>query len=244
MLKRTMRLLQGSIIIASSLGSAQLVCAQDAVKIGVVAPLTGPAAISGIALQQGMQLAAKEWNEMGGVTIDGQKVPVTLAFEDSQSRPEVGVSAAAKLVSSDKIDLLIGEAFHSSVTMAVKDLASQYKVPILSGEPVSSEISKKIKANPDRYALFWKGDFDSEAYADAVTGLYKNIEADGSFKPTKYKIAFVIEDPDYGRSNETLIAAQFAKNGWSVSDVETVPVSHSDFYPQLTRLRADEPGVV
>ncbi len=62
--------------------------AAEPVKVGVVAPLTGPAANSGIAMRQGMELAAAEWNAKGGVTIDGQKTPVTLIFEDSQSAPK------------------------------------------------------------------------------------------------------------------------------------------------------------
>src|SRR3954471_20280294 len=95
----------------------------DQVKIGIVGPLTGPAANSGVSLQQGMQLAAKEHNAAGG------KHQVELLFEDSQSRPEIGVAAGQKLITRDGVKLLIGEAFHSHVTMAMMELASQFNVP-------------------------------------------------------------------------------------------------------------------
>jgi branched-chain amino acid transport system substrate-binding protein len=218
--------------------------AADPLKIGVVAPLTGPAANSGIALRQGMELAADEWNAKGGVTIDGQKAPVTVIFEDSQSRPEVGVSAAQKMINRDKIDLLIGEAFHSSVTIALMELASQFKLPILSGEPVSTEISKKIEADPEKYKLFWKGDFNSEAYGEALRDVYKSIAAGGSFKPKNNTIAFVVEDTDYGRSNAAITAELFKKEGWNVVALETVPLGHADFYPQLTKMRSLQPDVL
>jgi branched-chain amino acid transport system substrate-binding protein len=216
--------------------------AEDSIKIGIVAPLTGPAANSGIGLRQGMELAAKDWNDAGGVKIGANKTPITLIFEDSQSRPEVGVSAAQKMISVDKIDLLIGEAFHSSVTMAVMEMAGQFNLPILSGEPVSTEVANKIKANPEKYKYFWKGNFNSEVYASAFSEIYKSIEA--SLKPSKKKIALVVEDTDYGRSNASLISSTFKAEGWTISAMETVPLSHADFYPQLTKLRADEPDVV
>ncbi len=217
--------------------------AAEPVKVGVVAPLTGPAANSGIAMRQGMELAAAEWNAKGGVTIDGQKTPVTLIFEDSQSRPEVGVSAAQKMINRDKIDLLIGEAFHSSVTIALMELASQFKLPILSGEPVSSEISKKIQSDPEKYKLFWKGDYNSEAYGEALQDTYKSIAMTG-FKPKKNTIAFIAEDTDYGRSNAEMTADLFKKDGWNVVAVETVPLGHADFYPQLTKMRSLQPDVL
>ena len=239
--RRSALLAAGISALLLTMGPAQ---AADPVKIGVVAPLTGPAANSGIALRQGMELAAQEWNDKGGVTIDGQKTPVTVIFEDSQSRPEVGVSAAQKMINRDKIDLLIGEAFHSSVTIALMELASQFKIPILSGEPVSSEIAKKIEADPEKYKLFWKGDFNSEAYGEALHDVYKSIATSGKFKPKNNAIAFVVEDTDYGRSNAEITAELFKKDGWKVVALETVPLGHADFYPQLTKMRSLQPDVI
>lgn len=217
--------------------------AAEPIRIGVVAPLTGPAANGGISMRQGMELAVEEWNAKGGVTIDGQKVPVVALFEDSQSRPEIGVSAAQKLVSRDKADLLIGEAFHSSVTLAIMELASQLNVPILSGMPVSTEIARKIEENPEKYKLFWKGSFNSEAYADATFETYQAIVKSG-FAPKKKTIAFIVEDTDFGRSNAELTAAAFKQDGWTVVAEETVPLGYTDFYPQLTKMRALQPDII
>jgi branched-chain amino acid transport system substrate-binding protein len=224
--------------------TASLGHAAEPVKIGVVAPLTGPAANSGIALRQGMEIAAEEWNAKGGVTVNGEKTPVSIIFEDSQSRPEVGVSAAQKMINRDKIDLLIGEAFHSSVTVALMELAPQFKIPVLSGEPVSSEIAKKVAADPEKYQLFWKGDFNSEAYGEALHDVYAGIAATGKFTPRKKSIAFIVEDTDYGRSNAEMTAELFKRDGWSVATVETVPLGYADFYPQLTKVRSLQPDVL
>src|SRR5919197_987113 len=121
-------------------------------KIGVVAPLTGPAAEAGIALRQGAQLAADEINGAGGVDVAGKKVKLELTFEDSTSKPEVGVSVAEKLLGRDKVRLLVGEAFHSHVTMAIMELAAKYpEIPFLSWEPVSGTIDAKVVKDPAKY---------------------------------------------------------------------------------------------
>jgi branched-chain amino acid transport system substrate-binding protein len=243
MLKRTKLVLFGLMFFILALGTS-FTLAQENVKVGVVAPLTGPAANSGIAMQQGMQLAVQEWNEQGGVTVGDQTLQVEALFEDSQSQPAVGLSAAQKLITRDQVDFLIGEAFHSSVTMAIMELAPQYNIPILSGEPVSIEIANKVAEDPEKYRLFWKGDFNSDAYAEAIYQTVQGLIESGEFTPENKTIAFIVEDTDYGRSNAEYTAQLFAEDGWETVATETVALGHSSFHPQLTKMRGLDPDVL
>ncbi len=213
--------------------------APKAVKVGVTAPLTGPAAEAGVALKQGFILAADEWNAKGGVMLKdfNQKVPVEVIIEDCQSKPEVGVTVAEKLFTRDKVDVLLGDAFHSSVTMAIMELAPKYGKPIMSVEPVSEEIAKKIASNPKRYWNFWKGDWGSTGYADSVFSTYRFLESKGIFKSKTNKIAFIVEDTDYGRSNADKTKELFAGIGVQSVAMETVALGNTDFYPQLGKLK-------
>ena len=101
-------------------GPALAAAPPKAIKIGITAPLTGPAAEAGVALKQGFILAMEEWNAKGGVMLKefNKKIPVEVLIEDCQSKPEVGVSVAEKLFTRDKVDVLLGDSFHSSVTMS------------------------------------------------------------------------------------------------------------------------------
>ena len=119
--------------------------AEEVVKIGITAPLSGPPAQSGVSLRQGMTAAAEEWNAKGGVTVAGKPHKIDLLFEDNQANPAQGVSAAQKLITNDQVNFLIGDAFASSVTIAEMDLADQYKIPMMSCEPVSGAISARSK---------------------------------------------------------------------------------------------------
>jgi branched-chain amino acid transport system substrate-binding protein len=217
-----------------------------AIKIGITAPLTGPAAEAGVALKQGFILAMEEWNAKGGVMLKefNKKIPVEVLVEDCQSKPEVGVAIAEKLFTRDKVDVLLGDAFHSSVTMAIMELAPKYGKPIMSVEPVSEEIAKKVASNPKRYWNFWKGDWGSTAYADSVFSTYRFMESKGLFKSKTNKIAFIVEDTDYGRSNAEKTKELFAGIGFQSVAVETVPLGYTDFYPQLGKLKNLGPDVL
>lgn len=230
----------GSILLAgcSQGGSA------DSVKIGVTGPLTGSTANSGISLKQGMEMAVEEWNEKGGIEIDGEMLPVEMIFEDNQGQPSEGVSTAEKLFNNDNVHFLIGDAFASSVTMAIMELASQYEKPIMSGEPVSSAISEKVEQDPEKYKYFWKGNFSSEAYGEGAFETIKTLIEKGDFTPKNKTVAFVVEDTDYGRSNVAEAQKLFEADGWEQVAFETVEVGHTDFYPQLTKLKSLDADVL
>lgn len=214
-------------------------------KIGVVAPLTGPAAEAGTAIKQGAQMAADEVNAKGGIKAGGNNVTVELLFEDSTSKPEVGVSVAEKLLGRDKVNLLVGEAFHSSVTMAIMELAPKNpNVPFVSWEPVSSAITAKVKKETAKYANYWKFDYDSTGYARTVFSTIKSLVDGGQLKPKTKTVAFVVEDTDYGRSNASDTKELFVADGWKSVAIETVPLGHTDFYPQMNKLKGLNPDVV
>jgi branched-chain amino acid transport system substrate-binding protein len=235
--------LAAALIFAIAGGMTGAAAARD-VTIGIIGPLSGPAANSGISMRQAYEVAAAQVNKDGGVTIGGEKSNIKLIFEDSASRPEVGVSAAQKLLTRDNVDILVGDTIASSVTLALMEVAPSFGKFMMSGQPVSIDIAKKIKADPTRFANFWKGGFNSDAYADTLYGSVKDLIASGAVKAEKKKVAFLVEDTDYGKSNVEYTAPLFKNAGWSISSSETVPLGHADFYPQLSKLRSDEPDVI
>jgi branched-chain amino acid transport system substrate-binding protein len=216
------------------------------IRIGVTGPLTGPAAEAGVALKEGIVLALEEWNASGGIYIKeaGKKLPVRVIIEDSQSKPEVGVSVGEKLITREKVHMLLGDAFASSVTMAIMELAPKYGIPVMSIEPVSIEIAKKVESNPKRYWSFWKGDFNSNDYANTIFSTYKYLLDEGLFRAKNKTVAFIVEDTDYGRSNAQDASELFKGIGWETLSIETVALGYTDFYPQLTKFKAMNPDII
>jgi branched-chain amino acid transport system substrate-binding protein len=217
---------------------------ENVIRIGMTAPLTGPASEAGISLRQGAELAAEEINAAGGVVVGGVKYPIRLFVEDNESKPAVGLAAAEKLITRDRVRYLIGDAFHSSVTMAIMELAPKYRIPIVSCEPVSEEIANKVKADPKRYEYYWKADFGATAYAETVFETVKWLVESKQFRASTKTFFAIVEDTDYGRSNAKEASRRFAEIGWRTVGTETVPLGHTDFYPQLGKLRESNADVL
>ena len=238
------RVLSSAFALAAVLSFSSGATSADTIKIGYVGPLSGPAAALGIQTRQGIDLAIEELNTAGGVQVAGKKYTLEPIFEDSASRPEVGVSAAQKLLTRDKVNFLVADTIASSVTLAVMDLAPAFDVPMMSAQPVSSAISKKILDNREKYKNFWKGDWNSEEYGRIVYDFATWMIESKHLTPNSKSVAFVVEDTDYGRSNAQVAIEFFKKGGWKTGIYEVVPLGYTDFYPQLAKLRANEPDLV
>src|ERR1019366_9262544 len=93
--------------------------AADPIKIGVVTPLSGTYAGIGQPVRWGLELAAHEINDAGG--INGRKV--VLLFEDEEANPAVAVQKAERLFQVEHVDFLTGMV-NSGSTLAVGQLGS------------------------------------------------------------------------------------------------------------------------
>ena len=98
--------------------------AKDAIRIGFYGPLTGPMSLSGIASQQGAELAIKEINAKGGVL--GKKL--LLISYDDKSSPEQAVKAVTRMIDSDKVHAIVG-SLHSGNILASAPVVEKAKIP-------------------------------------------------------------------------------------------------------------------
>jgi len=97
--------------------------AQD-VKIGMVGPLTGPAASYGTDILNGLLLAVDDLNAKGGIA--GRKV--VLEQGDDRGSPQDAANVTQKFASDDKVVALIGGAT-STATFGAVPVAQKAKIP-------------------------------------------------------------------------------------------------------------------
>jgi branched-chain amino acid transport system substrate-binding protein len=110
-----------------ALVSSLAVQAQDTIKIGEYASLTGKEASLGQSSHQGTVLAVEHINAAGGVL--GKKLE--LITEDTQSKPGESGTAVRKLISRDKVVAILGEVA-SSRSLEAAPICQQAKVPMIS----------------------------------------------------------------------------------------------------------------
>jgi branched-chain amino acid transport system substrate-binding protein len=103
------------------------------IKIGLLTDDSGSLAIYGPMLERGFQLGLDYATE-GTSTVAGKQIQVIT--KDTASKTDVGQQVARDLLEKENVDILVG-APNSGVTLAVADLAKQYK-KILIAQPAAS----------------------------------------------------------------------------------------------------------
>jgi len=101
--------------------------AEDPIKLGFFAPITGPAAADGESCLQASQLAIKLINEGGGIN----GTPVELVYYDDAFSPPQAVSIAQKLTTKDGVVAAVSGSY-SHTTRASAETFQNGKIPMIS----------------------------------------------------------------------------------------------------------------
>ncbi|WP_026203859.1 ABC transporter substrate-binding protein [Rhizobium giardinii] len=165
-------------------GMAQ--AADGTIKLGIVAPMSGPNARYGAFSMRGAELAVKDINAAGGV--DGRKIELFNA--DSQGTPVEGVSATRRLIDEDEVDYIIGDV-SSSVTLAMQPVAEDAGVLLLNAASSNPKIT--YGAGVGGYKWTFRNYPTDENRAFVVA---KYAAEQRGFN----KFAVLSVDSDYGRS--------------------------------------------
>ncbi|RMF91789.1 MAG: ABC transporter substrate-binding protein, partial [Nitrospinota bacterium] len=209
------------------LASTGQVRAAEPILIGVPLPFSPPGSISqGNEAKAGLELAAEMLNEQGGIL--GREVK--LVFEDTLGIPERGRAAVEKLITKEKVVAIAG-GNHSSVCMAMVEVAHRYNVPFVNVNCWADAIREKGYAQVFNTAVF--NSRLAMAGADFIKGLgLKNV------------VAFA-ENTDFGiglaKNLETFLKekAPAVNYRYNVLDREA-----KDFTPALLPLRQNRPEMV
>ena len=123
-LTRTAVVAMGIMALAAS---APAFAADCPIKLGGIAPLSAPGAVTGGEAQRvGMQIAAEGINAAGGVL----GCEVELIIGDTEGLPEKGMALFEKMISQDNVAAIAG-GYHSSVGIAGKEVAHDKGVPVV-----------------------------------------------------------------------------------------------------------------
>jgi branched-chain amino acid transport system substrate-binding protein len=111
--------------------------AQETIKIGEYASLTGKEAAFGTSSHNGTQLAIEEINAAGGVL--GRKLE--LITEDDQSKQGESATIAKKLISRDKVVGILGEVA-SMRSLEAAPICQAYKTPMISPSSTNPKVTQ------------------------------------------------------------------------------------------------------
>jgi branched-chain amino acid transport system substrate-binding protein len=156
-------MLLGAIFAASLLVAAQAIGAEP-IKLGAILPLGD---ITGDQGAKAMKVAVKEINKAGGLL--GRQVELIVV--DDEMKPEKGAAAVEKLVTVDKVDLLVG-GMASGVHLGQIPIMKKYeKVTVWIGA-ASSRCEQAVGAAADWYFHLHPWDYQQGAsYLEGWTAI-------------------------------------------------------------------------
>ncbi|MGG0658669.1 ABC transporter substrate-binding protein [Rummeliibacillus pycnus] len=133
------------------------------IKVGVLASLTGALESYGKQTKQGFELGL-DYATDGKMEVAGKKIEVV--WEDTETKPEVAVQKATKLLEDDKVDFLVGSS-SSGDTLAVLPLAEEYE-KIMVVEPAVADSITGSEFNPFIFRTARNSSQDAYAAAAAI----------------------------------------------------------------------------
>ncbi|MSQ71351.1 MAG: ABC transporter substrate-binding protein, partial [Betaproteobacteria bacterium] len=215
MLKRTL------LWILALLGPA-VAAAQDVVKVGIVAPFSGPFAVYGQQFQRGAELYLEEIGGRAGNT------KIELILRDESGGPERVRQITQELIVRDGAQILGGYVFTPSA-LAIAPLVTQSKMPTVIFNAATGMVTRRSPYFARVSMSSWQGSYTIAEWA-ARNGVKEAFVAVSDYAP--------------GHDSRDGFKAAFVKGGGKVVGEMLIPVSTTDFGPFMQRIRDSKPGAV
>ncbi|MBN1882935.1 MAG: ABC transporter substrate-binding protein [Deltaproteobacteria bacterium] len=194
--------------------------AGEPIVIGAILRLTLGAS-DGTPAKKGVEFAVEEINEAGG--INGR--PLEVIYEDSKDNATDAVNAANKLISLDKVPVIIGPMM-SGNTLAAAPIAEDNGVVLISPNATSPKVSE---AGEFIFRGCSRIDMQSEALVKYAVEKYGVKKA-----------AILYSNEPYGEGFAKLLKLYFEEYGVEVVVEESFMRGDTDFKAQLTKISGYE----
>jgi branched-chain amino acid transport system substrate-binding protein len=201
--------------------------AQDTVKIGFLAPLTGDVAAWGLPGRDGCLIWADWVNEQGGINIGGKRHNVEIVSYDNEYAPDKALVGAKKLVLEDEVSFVMmlgGDTF-----AAVQRFVNQKKMLVSTLLP--SDLS------PDTPYLIAPCEVHPIYNVTGVEWLSEN-------KPNLKRVAMCAQEDALGLPSVATYRAAFEAGGFEIVYDKFFPDTTEDFAPIVTAMLSSNPEIL
>jgi branched-chain amino acid transport system substrate-binding protein len=200
-------------------------------KVGVLAPFTGPSARVGEEFKGAVTMAfdAIDWT-VGDYTIE-------VVWIDGESDPEKATRAYEAAITRDGIQVGLLN-WDASEVIPLMDLVAKYKVPHFFAMGTSEDIDLKYKSD-EKYS-YWMGKgwpTPSKLTINYVNALEDAINLN-LWAPAEKKVVLYGNDDEWSRGFAQAIGSQLTDAGWEIVDEVYIPIGETDFYPMLTKIKS------
>lgn len=206
-------------------GAAGKTADASSVKIGFITAYTGPGAVYGVAMKEGVDLAVEEINNNPKT-----KVKIDLKTYDTKLVKAEAINAMKKAIEQDKV-LAVEGPMTSGEMFAAGPIAQQSKVVAFGTGTTAPKIT----------------DIGDYIFRNAIPG---KLAIPVTLEKAQAKLGFKKVAVMYSNNNDQMVGENeiyqevFKKMGVEVVDTETFADKDTDFSAQLTKIQASNPDVI
>ena len=201
--------------------SATPAAAQEKIRIGLIATLSGPAAALGQQVRDGFTLAVKD---LGG-RMSGKEVEVTVV--DDELKPDAAVTKVKVLLERDKVDFVVGPIF-SNILQAIHKPVIDARTFLISPNAGPSSYAGK-ECSPFFYVTSYQN--------DQVFEILGRVAQDRGYK----RLYLLV--PNYQAGRDSVAGFKLDYKG-EVVEESYVPLGTLDFQPELSKIAALKPDAI
>jgi len=191
---------------------------KEPIKIGVLASKTGALEAYGKQTLRGFELGL-DYATDGKREVAGRKIEFIV--EDTETKPEVAVQKATKLLEEDNVDFLVGSS-SSADTLAVLPLAEEYQ-KVMVVEPAAADSITGSEFN--KYIFHSARNSSQDAVAGAAAIAKKGV-----------KIATLAPDYSFGRDGVAAFKEAAKKLGAEIVKEEYADPAATDFTSNIQKI--------
>jgi branched-chain amino acid transport system substrate-binding protein len=202
------------------------------VKVGVMFSTTGGASAVGKIQMDGVNLAAKQFNDQGGVMLGGKKVKIEAVIRDDESKADVAVRRFREL-NEEKILLVVGGTV-ANVSQAINEQIKEGQALFMATNGVEENIYRKQVKAPYYISTLGAVDAIGRMCADYVSRTYK-----------PKSVVLFLPDYAYGRGAAKGLHMVFDNKYPNIKLTEVwSPVGTPDFTSYIIKIKEMKPDVV
>jgi branched-chain amino acid transport system substrate-binding protein len=221
-----------------------LAYAQNEIRIGVIFPLTGPAASTGQVLLEGVKLAADIVNTKNNLNMPLARTiglpnlkgaQIRIIPGDHQGKPEIGMAEAERLITQEKVVAII-VCYNSGITATASQAAERYGIPFVNDSSTSPSLTERgfkwfFRTTPN-------DDLLSENFFHFLNDMQKKKKINTN------PIALFNENTLFGTDSRKYQEKYAAKYGYPISGVVLYPAKSTQLTSEIQKIKSYNPRIV
>jgi branched-chain amino acid transport system substrate-binding protein len=211
-----------------------LALAAEVVKIGAVAPKTGPLA-GGAAVTHwpNVQLWVEQVNARGGLKLKTGPAQIELVEYDDRTTPGETITAVQRLATQDNVDFIIAP-YGTGLNLAAAPILAKYGYPQIAVTAITDKIAELTQRYPTIFFMLG----DTTAFTKSVADILAKMHAAGAMGN---RIAMVNVADAFGIELANAARPIFKEAGLDIVYDKSYPLGTQDLAPLVKGAKAAKP---